>query len=67
MNLQKWARAKKVESQRVFDETLRLVYTLVSNNLIELHIAEGEDGSETIVKSTTVGETYIESVKAKRP
>lgn len=62
-----WARVKKVKSQEIFDDMIRLVYTLVSNNLAELGTIEGEDGTETIVKPTTVGENYVMPTKVKRP
>ena len=56
-----WARGTKVKSQNVFDETVRLVYTLVSHGLVELETIEGEDGSEIMVKSTSFGENYLKS------
>jgi len=56
-----WARDRKTESQETFDDIVRLIYTLASNNLVELQTIEGEDGSEIIVKSTTFGETYLKS------
>lgn len=56
-----WARDKKVKSQKVFDETVRLVYTLASHGLVELQTIEAEDGSETMVKSTPFAETYLKS------
>lgn len=55
------AREKKVSAQEIFDETMRLVYVLASKNLIKLQVMEGEDGSETIVRSTSLGETYLKS------
>jgi hypothetical protein len=55
------ARNKKIKSEDAYNETIRLIYLLASNNLIELKTIEGEDGSETIVKPTTLGETYCKS------
>jgi hypothetical protein len=55
------ARNKKIKSEDAYSETVRLIYLLASNNLIELQTTEGEDGSETIVKPTTLGETYCKS------
>jgi hypothetical protein len=61
-----WARNKSVSSQEVFDEIVRLVYTLASNNLVKLETIEGEDGLETLVKPTTFGETYLKSSIIKK-
>jgi hypothetical protein len=55
------ARNKKIKSEDAYSETIRLIYLLASNNLIELKTTEGEDGSETIVRPTTFGETYCKS------
>lgn len=63
---QMWATHKKVRSEEVFDETVRIVYTLASQTLVELETTEGEDGTETVVKPTPFGETYIKSAKAKK-
>jgi hypothetical protein len=60
------AREKNVSYREIFDETVRLVYLLASNNLVKLEAVEGEDGSETMVKATTLGETYLKSKVAEK-
>jgi hypothetical protein len=52
--------------KKFFDETVRLVYLLVSKNLVKLEAVEGEDCSETVVKSTTLRETYLKSKVAEK-
>jgi len=60
------AREKNATYQEIFNETVRLVYLLASKNLVKLEAVEGEDGSETVVKSTTLGETYLKSKVAEK-
>jgi hypothetical protein len=61
-----YAREKRTEVPKIFDELTRILFELVSKTLVELKTEEGSDGLETYVKATTTGETYVRSSKIER-
>jgi len=56
-----YAREKRTQVTKVFDEVNRIVFQLASKTLVTLEVTEGIDGLETWVKSTPTGETYVKS------
>lgn len=56
-----YARQKRTQIQKVFDDVVKVVYLLASKALVELIAVEGLDGLETQVKPTSAGETYVKS------
>jgi hypothetical protein len=46
---------------KVFDQIVEMAYFLAGNGLIALEVVEGDEGKETILKPTPMGESYVKN------
>ena len=52
-------RERNTDLQAAFDKVVRSVYALASRGLVALSVRPGEDGNETYVKATPIGEAFL--------